>query len=51
MSLQEVEELRKKFEVGMTLARKRLVERLKKENGELVISRNGKIVHVKAKDL
>jgi hypothetical protein len=51
MSLQELEELCKKFEVGMILARKRLVERLKKEDGELVISRNGKIVHVKAKDL
>jgi hypothetical protein len=51
MTRQELDELCKKFETGMTLARKRLVERLKKEDGELVISRNGKIVHVKAKDL
>lgn len=29
----------------------RLVEKTKKEDGELVISRNGKIVRVKARDL
>ena len=51
MNQLELDELRKKFEAGMTLARKRLVERVKKENGELVISRDGKIVHLKAKDL
>jgi hypothetical protein len=51
MNRQELEELSKKFQAGMALAKKRLVERLKKEDGELVVSRGGKIVHIKAKDL
>ena len=33
------------------LARKRLIEKVKKEDGELVVVRDGKIVRLKAKDL
>ncbi|GAB3919086.1 hypothetical protein [Larkinella terrae] len=36
---------------GMRLAFKRLVERTKREDGELVVWRDGKVVRVKAKDL
>lgn len=47
----EIEEMRKKIEAGILLARKRLVEKTKREGGELVIMRDGKIVHVKADEL
>jgi hypothetical protein len=40
-----------KFTAGFTLATKRLIEITKKEDGELVISKNGKPVRVKARDL
>lgn len=36
---------------GFQLAYQRLVEKAKREDRELVISRDGKIVHVKARDL
>jgi hypothetical protein len=51
MTLQQSKEIHRKFAEGMKLTLQRLIERTKKEDGELVISRNGKIVHVKAKDL
>lgn len=47
----EIEEMRKKIEAGILLARKRLVEKTKREGGELVIMRDGKIVHIKADEL
>lgn len=47
----EIEEMRKKIEAGILLARKRLVEKTKREGGELVIMRDGKIAHVKADEL
>jgi hypothetical protein len=40
-----------KITEGVKLAIKRLIERTKKEDGELVISRDGKVVTVKARDL
>ena len=33
------------------LARKRLIEKTKKEDGELVVVRDGKVVRIKARDL
>lgn len=51
MTVEQSREVHQKFAEGMKLTLKRLVERVKKENGELVISRDGKIVHLKAKDL
>jgi hypothetical protein len=40
-----------KITEGVRLAIRRLIERRQKEDGELVISRKGKVVHVKARDL
>lgn len=34
-----------------SIARKRLIEKTKKEDGELVVVRDGKVVRIKAKDL
>ncbi len=36
---------------GVSIAVQRLIEQTKKENGQLVISRGGKVVYVNARDL
>lgn len=51
MSEIEIEQMQEKIDAGILLAQQRLKERVKKEDGELVIMRNGKITHVKAEDL
>lgn len=51
MSTTESDQLVNKITAGVKLAIQRLIERTKKEDGELVVSRNGKIVRVKARDL
>ncbi len=51
MSQQEADKLFDKITQGVKLSVKRLIEQTKKEDGELVISKNGKIVRVKARDL
>jgi len=40
-----------KFIKGVNLAIQRLIEQTKKDDGQLVFSKNGKIVHVKARDI
>ncbi|NJM25725.1 MAG: hypothetical protein HC859_09790 [Bacteroidia bacterium] len=47
----QVEELAAKFQKGMQLAIDRLIEKTAREDGELAIMRNGKVVRVKARDL
>lgn len=51
MSTTESDQLVEKITAGVKLSIQRLIERTKKEDGELVVSRNGKIVHIKARDL
>ncbi|MDR1416922.1 MAG: hypothetical protein LBJ57_05840 [Prevotellaceae bacterium] len=51
MTEEEQNEIRDKIVKGTTLAYERLVEQKKKEDGELVFSKDGKIVVVKARDL
>ncbi len=51
MSEVEIKQMQEKINAGILLARKRLVEKAKKEDGELVIVRDGKVVRVKARDL
>ncbi len=51
MSEIEIEQMQEKIDAGILLAQQRLKERIKKEDGELVIMRDGKITHVKAEDL
>ena len=46
MSELELEQLQEKIDAGILLAQQRLKERVKKEDGELVIMRDGKITHV-----
>ena len=47
----EIKQMQEKINAGILLARKRLIEKVKKEDGELVVVRDGKIVRLKAKDL
>ena len=51
MSEIEIKQLQEKINAGILLARKRLIEKTKKENGELVVVRDGKVVCVKAQEL
>ncbi len=51
MSEIEIKQMQEKINAGILLARKRLVEKIRKEDGELVIVRNGKVVRIKARDL
>ncbi len=50
MSKIDIKEMQQKIEAGMLLAQKRMMERKKKENGELVIFRDGKVMKVKVRD-
>ena len=50
MSEIEIKQMQEKINAGILLARKRLIEKVKKD-GELVVVRDGKIVRLKAKDL
>ncbi|MDL2264930.1 hypothetical protein LJC57_03460 [Parabacteroides sp. OttesenSCG-928-G07] len=51
MSEQEVREFEENIVKGVNIAFKRLVNEKKKEDGELVFSKNGHIFRVKATDL
>lgn len=51
MSEQEVREFEENIVKGADIAFQRLVNQKKKENGELVFSRNGHIFRVKAADM
>ncbi|MFN6378295.1 MAG: hypothetical protein ACK4WD_03410 [Flavobacteriales bacterium] len=51
MSPERIKELRNKIIQGIDLAYKRLLIEKEKNNSDLVICREGKIIHVKAKDL
>jgi hypothetical protein len=51
MNKAESDILTQKFIEGVNLAIQRLIERTSQEDGELVFSKNGKIVRIKAKDL
>jgi hypothetical protein len=51
MEAQYSQELAEKVLKGFRLAREKLVEKAKRDDETLVIVRDGKIVHVKARDL
>jgi hypothetical protein len=51
MSKPNDDQLVEKITEGVKLAIKRLIERTKKEDGELVIARDGKVVRIKARDI
>ena len=51
MSQIEIKQMKEKLDAGILLAQKRLIEKTKKEDGELVVVRDGKVVRIKARDL
>ena len=51
MSEFEIEQMQEKIDAGILLAQQRLKEKVKKEDGELVVMRDGKITHLKADDI
>jgi hypothetical protein len=51
MSTTEFNSLSEKIEVGVQLAVKRLKEKVRKDGGNLVFSKNKKIIRIQAKDL
>lgn len=51
MSVAESDQIVDKITEGVRLAIHRLIERTKKEDGELVIARDGKVVKIKAREL
>ena len=51
MSDIEIQQMQDQIDEGLLLARKRLIEKTKNENGELVVVRDGEVVHVKADEL
>ena len=51
MTQAEMDSTIDKITKGVKLSIERLIERTKKEDGELVISQNGKVVRVKARDI
>ena len=46
MSEFEIRQLQERIDAGVLLAQKRLIERTKRENGDLVVIRDGKIMHL-----
>lgn len=51
MNAEDRNKLRSKIEEGLRLAYERLLNNKQKEDGELVISHNGEIIRIKARDL
>ena len=51
MSEIEIKQMQEKIDAGILLDQKRLIEKTKKEDGELVVVRDGKVVRIKARDL
>ena len=51
MSEIEIKQMQEKIDAGILLAQKRLIEKSKKEDSELVVVRDGKVVRIKARDL
>ncbi len=51
MSEVEIEQMQEKIDAGILLAQQRLKEKCMKENGELVVMRDGEVTHITARDL
>ncbi len=51
MSEFEIRQLQERIDAGVLLAQERLIERTKRENGDLVVIRDGKIMHLRPDEL
>ncbi|MBQ5710263.1 MAG: hypothetical protein IIV76_02495 [Alistipes sp.] len=46
MSEFEIRELQERIDAGILLAQRRLIERTRRDNGDLVVVRDGQILHL-----
>ena len=46
MSEYEIRELQERIDAGILLAQRRLIERTRRDNGDLVVVRDGEIQHL-----
>jgi hypothetical protein len=46
MSEFEIRELQERIDAGILLAQRRLIERTRRDNGDLVVVRDGEILHL-----
>ena len=51
MSELELEQMQEKIDAGILLTQERLKEKVKREDGQLVVMRDGKVTHTTAEDL
>ena len=51
MSELELEQLQEKIDAGILLAQRRLIERTRRDNGDLVVVRDGKVVRLHPDEL
>ncbi len=51
MTTQEINSLRSNILKGLEVSFQKLLKTTQKENGELVVSKNGKVVRIKARKL
>ena len=51
MSEFEIKELQERIDAGLLLAQRRLIERTRKDNGDLVVVRDGKVVRLHPDEL
>ena len=51
MSELELEQMQEKIDAGILLTQERLKEKVKREDGQLVVMRDGKVTHLTADDL
>ena len=51
MSELELEQMQEMIDAGILLTQERLKEKVKREDGELVVMRDGKVTHITAEDL
>jgi hypothetical protein len=47
----ELEQMQEKIDAGILLTQERLKEKVKREDGQLVVMRDGKVTHITAEDL
>lgn len=46
MSEFEIRELQERIDAGILLAQRRLIERTRRDNGDLVVVRDGQVMHL-----
>ena len=51
MSEFELRELQERIDAGILLAQRRLIERTRRDNGDLVVVRDGEVVHLPPDEL